>query len=76
MPPIHRNLTDKQIGILLKLVREDAKVHGYGTTWKDNGQYSGWPVHLCELRTIARKLWIMREEQYRKGPEKIDTFPE
>ena len=48
-------LSDTQIGVLLELVRKDARRHGYGHMWHADNK-SLWPNRLKALTPIARKL--------------------
>lgn len=52
-------LTDKQIGTLLNLVRKEARSLGWGDMYHDANKPK-WPARLKQLNSIAETLWAMR----------------
>jgi hypothetical protein len=55
-------LTDDEIGMLLNLVRDDARLLGFGTAYTDQNK-KDWPRRLKKLLTIANKLGRERESR-------------
>ena len=55
------NLTDKQIGTLLNLLRKEAKTLGWDEKYHDYNK-SEWPARLKQLSRITMVLWAMRVE--------------
>lgn len=56
---MERSLTDKEIGLLLALVRKEAAYHGYGSLYFSDDR-SNWPNRLKVMARIASKLQEMR----------------
>lgn len=54
-------LTNRDIGTLLQLVRNEAQAEGYGKLWFAD-ERPLWPKRLKHLGSIARKLRNMRGE--------------
>lgn len=54
------NLTAPQAAILRKLIRDEAKRLGYGTTYDYYDTRGSWPKRLRELAAIMRKIAVSR----------------